>query len=125
MEDVKVVVTGTGDGGGLQPGTRVEALTPSTQPNIAVHVIGPLASVAIRFGHLYLVTLLGIVMAGLATGSQDPNNNAALLHYTDFADLLWKSAAFAVATPAIGLLKDLITIFGRLEQRFPFLTGQV
>lgn len=125
MDDVKVVAVSTGGGNALQPGTQVEVVTPAAQPNIAVQVIGPVAAVAARFGHLYLVTLLGIVTAGLATGTTDPNNTTALLHYTDFADLVWKSAAFSVATPAIGLLKDLVTIFGKLEQKFPFLTGQV
>lgn len=125
MDDVKVVVAASGSGNGLRPGQHMEGVTPSGQPNLAVQVIGPLAAVAVRFGHLYFVTLLGIVTAGLATGSADPNNTNALLHYTDFADLLWKSSAFSLATPAIGLLKDLITIFGKLEQRFPFLTGQV
>lgn len=125
MDEVKVVAVSTGGGQSLQPGTKIEAVTPAAQPNIAVQVIGPLAAVVVRFGHLYLVTLLGIITGGLAVGSTDPNNTTALLHYIDFADLLWKSAAFSLTTPVIGLLKDLITIFGKLEARFPFLTGQV
>lgn len=125
MGDVKVVAVSTGGGDSLQPGTKVDAVTSAAHPNIAVQVIGPVAAVAIRFGHLYLVTLLGIVTAGLATGSTDQSNASALLHYTDFADLVWKSASFSLAAPGIGLLKDLVTIFGRLEERFPFLTGQV
>lgn len=125
MDDVKVIAVSTGGGGALQPGTHVEGVTPASQPNIAVQVIGPVAAVVARFGHLYLVTLLGIVTAGLAAGTTDPTNTTALLHYNDFADLLWKSSAMSLATPGIGLIKDLITIFGRLEQRFPFLTGQV
>lgn len=123
MDDVKVIAVSTGTS--LQAGAQLEGVTAEAQPNIALQVIGPLAAVAVRFGHLYLVTLLGIVTAGLAVGTTDTANTTALLHYSDFADLLWKSAAFSLATPTIGLLKDLITIFGNLEQRFPFLTGQV
>lgn len=120
MSDVRVVVAGTGDGG-LQPGTRVEAVTPGAQPNIAVQVIGPIAAIAVRFGHLFFVTGGGILTAA----GVDKVSGVEAIPFTNFEDLLWKAAYIGACTAAVGAVKDAGTLFGKLEQRFPFLTGQV
>lgn len=114
-EDVKVVVAGVGE---LQPGTRVEAVTPGQQPNIAVQVIGPAVAILVRFLHVFGMTWLALMATGGATGQE-------ILPWNDVAQLATKCAYAASITAGFGAAKDLVTLLGRLEQRFPFLTGQV
>lgn len=107
------LISGTGDGE-IQSG--VVATTPGTQPNLIVRVIGPLLAIAIRFAHTYLATLTGLVVAGAATD---------IIPAADFVSLVLKCSALSLAGAGIGLLKDLVTIFGRLEGKYPLLTGSV
>jgi len=92
-----------------------------------VQVIGPIMAIAIRFGHLYFLTLSGIIGGAITANALagSASQQQMLIHYADFGDLVWKSAQLSVAVPGVGLIKDLVTIFGKLEQRFPFLTGNV
>lgn len=121
MEDVKVVVASSGQsssGEGLEPGTRMEAQTPLGAPNLAVHVIGPVVAIAVRNGHLFFITLVALMTTGGMTG-QD------IVEWGSFAELLQKCAIASSITAAFGIIKDVATLFGKLEQRFPFLTGNV
>lgn len=124
MDDVKVVAVG-GSGTGMFPGQQLEGVTPAGAPNVAVQVVGPIVAIAVRFGHLYFLTLSGIIGGALAAHAIGDPNAQPLIHYADFGDLVWKSAQLSLAVPGVGLIKDLVTIFGKLEQRFPFLTGNV
>lgn len=127
MDEVKVVAVG-GAGTGLQPGTEVKVETPAGQPNASIQVVGPLVALFVRFGHLYFLTLSGIIGGAItahALAGSDTTQQQLLIHYADFGDLVWKSAQLSLAVPGVGLIKDLVTIFGKLEQRFPFLTGNV
>ncbi len=111
-ELVQMAVIGTGDGG-LKPG---QIVTPSTQPNVVLTVITPLAALLIRTANTYLTMMVGLVTAGMTTD---------VIPYADFQGLLAVSAKLAISGTAIGFAKDLITIFGRLETKFPLLTGNV
>jgi hypothetical protein len=48
-----------------------------------------------------------------------------IFEFNDLGDLVTKSAIAALAPAAIDLGKNLITIFGKLEGKYPLLTGNV
>ena len=119
LEPVSVTVIGTGavTGGPAPMTTGTVATTPApSQPNLLVTVISPFMAIAIRFFNSYLTILTGLVAAGMTS---------TIIPYTDFLDLLGKCAGLSIAGACVGLLKDLVTVFGRLEGKFPLLTGNV
>jgi len=111
-DTVKVTVIGTGDGG-LKPGM---AVTAGAAPNVLIGVIQPVTAIVIRGINTYLTTLVGLVAAGMTSD---------IIPYTDFLALVMTCAKLSVAGAALGALKDCVTIFGRLESKFPLLTGNV
>ena len=113
--EVTVIGDGTGNGGApLQSGTVLA--TPDHQPNVIVTVVTPIAAIVIRFLNNYLTVLLGLVTAGMATN---------IIPARDFEHLVIKCATLSLASAGLGLIKDLVTVFGRLEQRYPLMTGSV
>jgi len=115
VEPVRVAVIATGDASRLPMNTLVE--TPdSDQPNIVMKSIPPLVAVLVRFANTFLTVLLGLVTGSLATN---------VIPAKDFLDLVMKCAGLSVAGAGIGLIKDLVTIFSGLEQRYPLKTGNV
>lgn len=99
------------------PKTGTIATTPGAQqPNLVVTVITPLAAILIRFANSYLTMLVGLVTAGMASD---------IIPATDFVHLVGACAKLSLAGAGLGLLKDCVTIFGRLEQRFPLSSGSV
>ena len=116
LAPVAVTVIDTGHGDETIP-NKVIAKTPNSEtPNIIVTVVGPVMALFVRFMNVFLTSLVGVVTAASATN---------LIPATDFLDLLWKSATLCVAGAGIDLLKNLVTIFGRLESKYPLLTGSV
>jgi len=115
MTPVKVTVIGTGDG--LSAGTL--AKTPASQPNVLIEVVSPLVAIVVRFINLFLTILVGLVAAGMTPAG------SATLGAGDFLHLLQTCAWLALPGAGLGALKDAVTIFGKLEQRFPLSTGSV
>lgn len=60
--------------------------------------------------------LVGLLSAGMTTN---------LIPSSDFIHLVFKCATLSLAGAALGLLKDIVTIFGKLEQKYPLGTGSV
>lgn len=119
VEPVKVAIVGTGDGSKLEPGTI--AVTEGVhQPNVVVSdVVSPALAIAVRAANLFTQTMVGLLVAAMTpAGGQ-------LLYTSDFLHLLGTCASLSIPVVGLGTLKDLATIFGRLEQRFPLLTGKV
>ncbi len=108
------VISGTGDGAPIPSGTVVP--TPDHQPNLIVNVVGPIAAILIRFINTFLTALLGILMGAMTSN---------VIQASDFVHLVYKCAGLAVAGAGVGLLKDLITVFGKLEGKYPLLSGSV
>lgn len=107
---VQVTTVGTGDGG-LQRNTSAQ--TPSGMPNVFVTVVGPAKAIAVRFVHTFFLTFSGMIGA-----------NAVGVSVLLVPDL--QHAAYASLTvAAVGLIKDLVTVFGNLEGKFPLLTGNI
>ncbi len=114
-----VVVTMIGDGtgdGGSPIITGTVGRTPDHQANLIVQVISPIVAILIRFANAYITTLVGLVTVGLTTDA---------LPAADFKALVWRCAGLAIAGPCVSLAKDVITILGGLEKKFPLLTGNV
>ena len=119
LHPVTVAVIGTGNVSGgptpMQSGTT--AVTPSPhQPNLLVQVVPPFVAILIRFVNTYLTILVGLVAAGMTSDA---------IPSTDFFNLVVKCAGLSIAGAGIGLLKDTLTIFSKLENKFPLLTGNV
>lgn len=102
---IVATMVGTGDG------SRT-IQTPAGQPDIIVNVIGPALGLSVRFANIYVTTIVGLLGAGMTTD---------VIPATDFKDLLWKCATLSVSAASLDFLKNLVTIFGRLEQKFPLL----
>lgn len=108
------VISGTGDGTPIQTGTVGQ--TPDHQPNLVAVVVTPIAAITIRFINAYLSSLVGLVTGAGITG---------VIQASDFVHLVAKCAGLALAGPAVGLIKDLITVLTGLEKRYPLATGNV
>lgn len=112
---VIATVIGTGDTSRLPSGTL--AVTPDVhQPNVVVKVVQPIAAILIRFVNSFLTSLLGIVTGAMVSD---------VITASDFLHLVYKCAGLAVAGAGMGLLKDLITVFGKLEGKFPLISGGI
>ncbi len=115
VEPMTVAVIGTGDGSKLPTGAI--ATTPGEhEPNLIVQVISPLVAIVVRSINTYITILVGLIAAGMTSN---------VIPASDFLHLVLKCAGLAVAGAAFGFLKDLVTVFGRLEQKYPLLTGSV
>lgn len=115
VEPVTVGIIGTGDGSRLPDGMQIE--TPgSHQPNVLINVVTPVAAIAVRFINTFLTGLLGILTGAMATN---------VIEASDFLHLVYKCAGLAVAGAGMGFIKDCITIFGKLETKYPLQTGSI
>jgi hypothetical protein len=122
MQDLtalKVTMIGTGDGT-TSPEHGTVATTPGRAPNLVVIVVRPVVAVLVRFAHAYvagLVALLAAIPATQGTGVAVP--------FTDFLDLLAKSSTLALAGPCLEALRDVVTLFSRLKDKYPLMSGNV
>lgn len=111
-----VVIAGTGPGGTTPIPDGMVAVTPDHHADVVTKVINPLTALGIRFANAYVTTLVGLLTVGMTT---------EVIPAATFALLLWKCAGASLAGPGVSLLKDLVTILGRLENKYPLSTGQV
>lgn len=100
----------------LTSGTLAE--TPTGQPDVRVNVVAPMMAIGVRFLHVFLVSFVGLVTAaGIGVTGMDPN-------------ISLQTALLAALKPSLAIagvetLKNLITIFGRLEGKYPLATGSI
>lgn len=114
IEPVNVTVIGNTKGAPLESETI--AVTPDHQPNIVITVITPLMAIVVRFLNAYFTMLVGLIAAGMTSN---------IIPASDFMSLVWTCAKLSIAGAGLGALKDCVTVFGRLEQKYPLATGQV
>lgn len=118
IEPIKVAIIAAGPQG---PGTSLPSNgtvlpTPgSQQPNVIVQVVSPIMVLLIRFITAYLTNLTGLISAGLTPAG------GKLLYTSDFYHLVLTCASLALAGPGLGLLRDLLTIFSKLEAKYPLI----
>lgn len=115
---VSVALIGTGEGGVAPSDTRFVAHTPEEQPNLYVKVVAPTVAILIRAVNLFLVTFSGVLgLAGL-----DP---AHVLPVQDFKQAVAVAAWSGLSAAFIGTVKNLITVFGQLEGKYPLASGSI
>lgn len=110
---ISIVGTGNSKGGGVAPtpdGTIAQ--TPAGQPNLLIKTIGPVRAIAVRFGHLYFKSFAAAVVLAMGGG-------------TDILGAIALCWLPALSVPGVGLLWDIVTVFGRLEGRYPLATGSI
>jgi hypothetical protein len=116
IPSVKVTVIGD------KPSTTVIDM-PGNHPNIVQTVITPLVAIVVRFAFMFVKSLLGYLTISMVP----PGNNPVLLamHGMDFYHLLLTGIGLSVAPTAYDLLQSLVTILGKLEQKYPVASGSV
>lgn len=119
--------TGTGDGGIVPSPVRMEAVTPGQQPNLFVKVITPVMAILIRAIYLFLVTFSAILSAeGLAATGLDPTGVIKnVISVADFKQAVMLAAWLGFIAAFLGTVKNLVTIFGQLEGKYPLATGSI
>lgn len=119
---VSVPIVGTGETANPIPNGTV-AVTPGAMPDVVVNIISPVIAISVRFINLFLASLLGFLTLKMFPAG----NNAVLqaIQGLDFWHLIVTGSSMALAPAGYGLVKDLITIFGRLERKYPLATGSI
>lgn len=126
LPPVPVTVIGTGaiTGGPAPMTTGTVATTAAAhQPNLLVTVISPVVAITVRFGFQFLTSMLSFLSLKMVPSGG--NEVLQAIHAVDFGTLLYTAAGLSLAPAGYDLIKNLITIFGRLEQKFPLMTGNV
>ena len=120
MEPVQIsIVGGTGSGGDVSnTPPKMMAETASGQPDFVVNIIRPSLAIFVRFIHLFLTTFVGALTAAGIGGEN-------LLGATDFQGVVQHGALMALSVGGTGFLKDLVTVFSRLEGKYPLMTGSI
>lgn len=104
-----ITIVGTGDSRFPEISTGMVAETPGKHvPNVVFNVVPPIIALLVRFGHNFFVALVGSIGAGT-------------LMDIDF----WKCVTLAASVAGAAVVKDLVTIFKNLENKYPLLTGSV
>ncbi len=114
---ISIVGTESAQGGGVAPiPSGTVAMTPDHQPNLLINVVTPMVAVLVRAASLFLTTFVGLLTAagiGVGTGG------------ATLASTVTSCAYASLIVAGMGTLKNLITIFGRLEGKFPIATGSI
>lgn len=114
VSPIVVTVVGKGSEVGVSGAIGV---TPDNQANLITRVISPLMALAVRFGHRFIDALIGAEALKTLDTMADWN----LIQGGAFKAALM----IALATAVWGLIRDLGTVFTKLEGRFPLSTGNV
>lgn len=88
-------------------------------PNVTVKVITPLIAILVRFGHTFLDTFiatLGVAETGVLS---------SLIQAPDFPAKVKAAAIIAFGAAALGLAKNVLTIFKGWEGKYPLATGSI
>jgi len=108
---VQVAIVGTGDGGTV--------VTPPGEPNVHYTFVAPLLAIGVRFANVFFVSLVGLLTAAVTPAG------GRLLYTSDFWHLILTCANLSLPVAGLGLVKDLVTVFGKLEQKYPLATGSI
>jgi hypothetical protein len=116
-----VVISGAGTGDGSVPivsGTIAKTASPLTS-DVRMLVIPAIVAITVRFGNTFLAALVGLLVAAMTP------LGGKLLYTSDFFTMIVTCSSLALPGAFLGLIKDLVTIFGKLENKYPLLTGNV
>lgn len=115
---ISIVGTGNGTGGGDAPTpNQTIAKTPGEGPNLLVNVVPPMMAVLVRFLNTFLTSFVGLLTAaGFGVGTTLGANLQGTIR---------EAATVSLVIAAMATLKNLITIFGRMEGKYPLATGSI
>ncbi len=113
---VTMIDTGTTPGGGSPLTTGTQASTPDHQPNIVLDMVKPVVALVIRFVNVYVGMVVGLLGTAMTSNA---------IPAPDFWHLIVKCMGLAIGGAVVLMLKDVVTIFGKLERDHPLLTGSV
>lgn len=117
---ISVVGTESTQGGGVAPtpsGTL--AVTPEGQPDLIVNVVTPAVAILVRFVNSFLTSFVGLITAaGIGVAG-------AAIPGADFGTVVQGAALASLAIAGVETLKNIVTIFGRLEGKYPLATGSI
>ena len=100
----------------MEAGSTLHAITPSLmEPNFAVKVVEPAVAIAVRFTYAFLLSYVGLLTAAMTPEGQRH------LYTSDFMHLMRTCADLSLPIAGLGLAKDLLTIFRKLEGRYQLL----
>ena len=94
------------------------ATTPGTQPNLLINVITPVMAITVRFVRMYLTTFLGLMTFYGVGGDK-------IFGVPDMVSMIKLAAWASLSTSGLDLIKNVITVFGRLEGKYPLSTGSI
>ncbi len=94
------------------------AVTPDHMPNVVTKVITPLVALLIRFGFMFFTSLAGTLTGAGVSGQ-------TIIPWTDFTQLIEKAALLALTIALVDLVKNIATLFTKLEQTHPLMSGSV
>ena len=113
MDTVNVLAIGTGSGTTGQPPATQLVETPAGHKDVVITFITPVVAIVVGF----IVTFLTVLLAVMAAAGASPD----MIPFADFMQLVTKASKVALTGASINLLKDLLTLFTSLRQRFPLL----
>lgn len=109
--------TGTTTGGG-----KVVMLeTQASQPNVKLNVIRPAIALLVGFIHQFGTTFLAcLTAAGLGVGV-----GALVNVHAPIQDVVTGAAWVALISAGLDLVKNVVSVFGELRNKYPLLTGSL
>ncbi len=119
IKPVTVSIVGIPPEAGAALETGMLLKTADHHPDVGLRVITPIIAILVRFANLYLTTLVGLLVAAMTP------IGGKLLYSKDFWHMFMLCSSLAFPGAFLGLLKDLITVFGRLEGKYPLATGSI
>lgn len=115
VQPVAVTIIGTSDNAPSMAG--VTAVTPGQQtPNVLINIVNPIVAIVVRFVNVYIGMVVGLLGTAMTSNA---------ISAPDFGHLLLKCAGLAIGGAVVLSLKDVVTVFGRLEQKYPLATGSI
>lgn len=101
------------------------ATTPGPgQPNVVVeNIITPFVAIVVRFAFMFAKSVAGFLTLSMVP----PGGNPVLIamHGMDFYHLLLTGIGLSIAPTVYDLLQSLVGVLGKLEQKYPLLTGSI
>ena len=115
---VAISIIGTGDGGVHPTPDKTIAVTPDHQPNLLVQVVTPIVAITVRAINLFLVAFsAALTVAGIGGDK--------ILPVADMEHAITLGLWMGLSAAGVGTVKNLITVFGRLEGKYPLGTGSI
>lgn len=127
MEEITIATVGTPavhentSGTGTGAGKVVTLETQSGQANIRLNVIWPVVAIVVGFVHQFGTTFLAcLTAAGLGVGV-----GALVNVHAPIGEVIKGAAWVALISAGLDLVKNVVSLFGELRNKYPLLTGSL